>query len=456
MLLPGSISPGNVVHELFHAFQYAFKIASCDDYQWWKEASAQWSENYVLPTQIGNEEHAFAPFFFADPGLPLEYGTRDNDNHWYGAYLFPFFAEKTLGADVIRQIMVKLGSEPDSLKAINSIVPFDTYWKHFVLDNWNRSPWDFYNQWDPAFPEGAYTSSLNGSTDNQPIPLILDGNGNAILNPDVALDHLSARYFDFDLSSSAVRSLAFNSLLVDPAHIEALVRIAGSWRDDGDWSAPAPPKFFCRDFASEKVDEVVLIASNSSHDRNSVLDPGNPPPTLAGTNIGCRRWVGSFSGTAHRSGGGDDRTETWSGNATFERQPGSPSQFLPSTSASITWSMHETLQTPGGDCTYTAGPATLTSGSGSVDIPGAYSAQDPRAYHIGLGGTADVPAHAECPGPTSYDYTEHPYSSWLETAGAGFDRHAVKADGGTGDDTSSRTDFDGNQITWHWNFTAPQ
>ena len=109
---------GTLVHELMHAFQYTYKTAgSCDEYRWWREASAQWAEDYVYPTEIGNVEQLAADLYLSMPGKPLEF---KNDKHEYGAYLFPFLLARTLRPELIQTIWANDGSY-DSLAAINTL-----------------------------------------------------------------------------------------------------------------------------------------------------------------------------------------------------------------------------------------------------------------------------------------------------------------------------------------------
>ncbi len=464
--MPLSISPGNVAHELFHAFQYAFKFGTdgskCDEYRWWREATAQWAEGYAMGASINNEEHAFAPWFFQDPGFPLEYGDVSNDSRWYGAFLFPLYLEHKVNPVLIATSFQHAASNDDSLKDVDGVAPFSTYWHDFSLALWNRAPFDYFNRWDPPFDasdERAYTSDINGTVHDSQIPVILDGSGNAVLSPNVEVEHLAARYFDFEVGSAGVRTLAFDSFMTDPAYIEGLGRLGSQWYDFGNWSISigANPQYFCRDLSTEKLDELVLIVSNSSYDRTNVLQPdSHHPPTVVATNIGCNTWTGSFSGTEHwqDAASGEDLTASWSGNATFVRDSQFPT-VLRSTSAAITWSLSGTLYSiDGTTCTESAGPAVLTAepGSGEVDLS-IGDPQHPRRYHVQVLHVDDVPATMTCTGGGPMPFTAHPKPAWLETAGDGFQVNDVNPSGtATGD--AKATESDGGKISWHWTFSG--
>lgn len=447
-----SINAVTLAHELMHAFQYTYKAAGgCDEYRWLREATAEWAENFVYSSS--NDEHRVNPFFFDYPDTPLEYR---NDGHEYGDWVLGLYLEKKYSPNLIQQIWAKAASNSDSLEAIDATLiangtSLASLWPDFELQNWNRAPWDFYQSWDSPFPEAAKTSLLDGELLGSPIDVRLNGSGNAILQPNVSVPHLAARYFDFTLGGSGVRSLAFRSLMVDPAHIQALTRKGGAWTHAGDWTATVAPKFFCRDLASEDIDELVLIVSNTSHERGSMLGGGALAPTVAGTNVACRKWTGSFGGSAQTRNPSMELNESWTGSATFERDPAGLTSVLPSTSAAITWTLTGTMTLGGDMCTVAAGPATLTAPeAGEVQL-GVTNVDDPRAYRIVLAHTDDVPAELTCPTVT-IPYTAHPYSIWLETSGGGASEiHRVGADG-TAAGTSGATDSSGKIVSWNWSF----
>lgn len=454
-------NPATLAHELFHAFQFTYKTAgSCSEYHWLREATAEWAEDYVYHC-CGNEEHASNPYFFDFPDTPLEYS---NDQHEYGDWVVFLYLRNRIGLKIIPEIWGAAASKSDSLEAVQSALrtrgsSFQDVWPDFEFHVWNRAPWDFFQQWDPAFLEAAKVSAIDGTLSGAPIDVRLDAHGDGFYLPRVDVPHLGARFFDFNLQASNVKTLAFSSTLVDPAHIQGLVRIGSSWRDAGDWSFPLQPVFYCRDFPGEDVNELVLIVSNSSTDRNDVIDPGTLPPELVGTNIGCMKWTGSFNGseTWTNAAIGENLTATWSGNATFVRNGNQFPTVLQSTSAAITWQLSGTLYSypDASTCTEQAGPVVLTSepNSGQVELA-LTNFHDPRAYRIQVLHVDDVPGVVSCePGGISYPSTAHPHPVWLGTVGAGSQLHDVPASGQiTGD--AQATEADGGVVKWHWTFSA--
>ena len=453
----------DVAHEVAHVFQYAFTNAKdCDSYDWWREADATDAEDQVYPKLNADGYHDVeqynAHYLLDDPSKPLEfYG----DEHQYGAYLFPFFLRRMLGKSGVVQQIWENDGKYDSLQAVNFAIGavgdssgFEGAWPKFALYNWNQDQFNYYEQTDDLVSH-AHRSSLGGAIDDSArISVTPDAAGNKLLTPFVGLDHLSARYYDFNIAAGA-RTLAFSSFMTTPGHIEALGRF-GSWYDLGDWSISlgANPQYFCRDLPAERLEELVLIASNSSYDPNDVLKPDtNYPPTVVATNIGCKKWTGTFSGTEHwANGGGQDITATWSGSATFERDPQFPT-VLRLTSASMTWSKSGTLFSTGDtSCSESAGPAQLTAeaGDGEVDLGVTY-AKDPRRYDIQILHVDDVPATMTCSDGGGGPFTEHPDPGWLGTVGNGTQMNHVKPSGtASGDSTENISG--GGVITWHWTF----
>ena len=151
---------------------------------------------------------------------------------------------------------------------------------------------------------------------------------------------------------------------------------------------------------------------------------------------------------------GEDITATWSGSATFERDPQFPT-VLRLTSASMTWSKSGTLFDTGDtSCSESAGRAQLTAqaGDGEVNLGVTY-AKDPRRYDIQILHVDDVPATMTCTGGGGGPFTEHPDPAWLGTAGNGSQVNRIAPAGTTISGTSQQTISDGGVINWHWTFS---
>ena len=197
---PGIIQ--TTAHELMHAIQFTYDVAeACSEYDWWAEASAKWAEDYVYP--LANGEQPYAPPFLDSPELPLE---NMSDNRHYGAYLLPFYLDRSLeGPGVVRQIWEN-DTASDSLTAINDAVAggFEETWPEFVVRNWNRPPVDDYKTWD-ELTAGA-EPVLNSAID---VKLYGAPDGRFTMVTAARVEHLSALYYDYEFPDDNVRSVTF-------------------------------------------------------------------------------------------------------------------------------------------------------------------------------------------------------------------------------------------------------
>ena len=100
------------------------------------------------------------------------------------------------------------------------------------------------------------------------------------------------------LDASSGRTMAWTPLppeQIKGARVQALIKIAGraEWEPVQDWTNE-PYKFFCRDQADQRLEELVIIFSNSEYqDRDWTLLPHGVAPYLWVTDIGCWRWQGN-------------------------------------------------------------------------------------------------------------------------------------------------------------------
>jgi hypothetical protein len=111
-------------------------------------------------------------------------------------------------------------------------------------------------------------------------------------------------------TDDAARIVTFNNkplqLSGDLSHlaVRALMKINGQWQPPEDWTN-LPTKTFCRDAKAGRIEELVVMYSNSSRARpreSSVLfldDNQKVLPTLDVSNVGCWRWEGTSSLTTH-------------------------------------------------------------------------------------------------------------------------------------------------------------
>src|SRR6185503_8110589 len=101
---------------------------------WWSEASATWSEDFVYEKdeRITADLRKTLPAFLYAKEKPLD--LRD-DEHEYGAYLFPFFLNriKKFDAGIVRKAWERIANQ-SALEALDEVLPghFAAIWPEFV------------------------------------------------------------------------------------------------------------------------------------------------------------------------------------------------------------------------------------------------------------------------------------------------------------------------------------
>jgi len=407
-----------LAHEFMHSIQKAYAVSGgwCnDEFAWLSEATAMWAEDYVYPTV--DEEHGQAPWFFDPAGTvqPLE---LTDDHHEYGAYLFFFFATHYLGDNPLVRRAWESGESSDSVTAVNKAIPggFAAVWDKFAVYNWNRPPYDQYQKWDQL----AVQPKLYGSNTTWLInaPVLLDFGYLATNSP-----HLSLTYQHFKFEGTEPRLITFyNGLTYElkdkPAEpmpymepfddgtrqydfvtlppddikgvkIQALFKIEGQsdWTLE-DWTGK-PYVSFCRDAKAERLQELVIIYSNSEFSpRTYRVDAKNLVPKLQASDIGCWRYGGSAS--TELTGVGpfghfEDRQQVSS--VAFERMdvhPNIPYPAIRFRVATGQWQRTYDVANPSIGCSghatasTTLGPSTGTGGL--AVLAGASSGPSVRAY----------------------------------------------------------------------------
>jgi hypothetical protein len=429
------------------------------------EATAQWAMDYVYPG--ANEEQKAAPWFLRDFAQPLEIRT---DAHEYGAYLFPFFqARKYNDPETVRRIWDNTASQ-DSLTAIQLAIPdgFEVQWPEFARHNWNSppNPLNPYEQWD-GLTVGTYRylDPLNDIT----VQSIAQDKGFSLSPADIK--HLAATYFRFRFLDNRARNVIFRNGLkfrlskaADDSHfiydgvdsrgaeIRALVKIEGQdWTEQNfqDWTYETET-YFCRDLSAERLEELILIFSNSEWlDRNYTLSPQGLKPALSVSNLGCAGWEGEVNYTNTASG------EGWS--------------YTTQSTAQVSWHL-DTTATSGGHRFYqpegnlkwsvsgTDGFGCQLQGGGDISIEwylgtlwtdnGLVGGPDYRRYHTGGFWVSGAVVTKTCPDGVStvaWDW------QWLPEGEEG----SIQSDGVTIEDTAHQGDGDpGGPRDWTWRFTA--
>jgi hypothetical protein len=224
------------------------------------------------------------------------------------------------------------------------------------------------------------------------------------------------------------------------------VKINGKWLPEDDWTN-IPFKTFCRDAKDERIEELVVMYSNSNPARpreSSVIDlvPQGQSfvPTVDVSNVGCWRWEGTSSVTSRATGG---LTTVASATASFERfrdpllpQAGGTELYL-TRSGAASYSINGPFAAA---CTISgaaSSPIGATDGSLTVAINLPSFPTNQRV--VGHGGTSiSVTETVTCPTVPPQVSSPRVAAIWLSLPGEG-----------------ARISSDGQSVTGHSEETAP-
>ena len=479
-----------LAHEFMHVLTWTYwPNAHCvfpGEYAWLTEATGTWAEEVVYHDLNMAAEWRRAPFFLMLPRLPLEKDPAP-PRRWYGAYLWLFYLDKT--NNPASRIWTASAGATDSLDAVNRSIEggFAEQWSKFTLRNWNKPPVDDYNTWDPGL---TYTvSQFANAVEKRDITLA--GMPDFAFNLDLnnGVEHLSAHYFHLKFPDENVRTAVFYngfsyklgmkdvttnglpygvqrvaSTLSDAdrkgRNVRALVKISGQpWKEE-DWTNRAFVSY-CRDKTDERVEEIVLVFSNSDHsDRTRKLQPLDLPPTLWASNMACWKWTGTAKyRVTHPNGVIDtaDATITWSRPAAGEATAVDNDIALRATGfevqGTVAWTVSGYNTTNG--CQY--------SGSGTTGIRGSltlYNFTTEGERHRGYHGDAKMDVHEvqvnrTCSdgsgGPSPYPILVPVFTTWTPIG----DHWAVKTiDAGGAKMKDEFRNFMGINAVIDWDFQA--
>ena len=333
-----------IAHELLHAIQFGMtRAAACDDYKWLDEATATWVMDHVEPganfEDGGNgvarpgfarrQGRFFANYLYNDHRVSIENASPESNPelNGYGDYLFFQYLARTYQPQTIKAILdatearasvEAMASALDARGGMKAIWPefAKTLWNDdvgHVLDDWSRlDNYDFglaaiYSPSAQAAQTAASTKLKTLDVDQRGQPresfkLLKNALGTA--GTFYEIEPRSMHYEHLKFGDDSVSSLFFfNPVAAMPNRefmkVQVKLKIGGSWRDFEDWTAE-PYKQLCRDRKDERVEELILIVSNSEVNRGAEQPFRYPKqfPMLASTsNVGCWRWLGTASTT---------------------------------------------------------------------------------------------------------------------------------------------------------------
>jgi hypothetical protein len=147
--------------------------------------------------------------------------------------------------------------------------------------------WDGYDYGMANVAQANPTTLAGGRT----TLALLSANGGRLEPRSLAYERLT---FPDEVSPVLLSNPLATLPLVEHLKLTAVKKIGGQWRAPEDWTAD-DAKYFCRDRVDERIEELVLIVSNSDPDPNAapVVLPANPAFELSASNVGCWKWQGS-------------------------------------------------------------------------------------------------------------------------------------------------------------------
>lgn len=393
-----------VAHEFAHVLQFTMNrpgnaFGGCEEYEWLDEATAEWAMDFVDPTW--NREDGlnktspnyqrsgsfYAQYLYSDhmasiekPGL-----AGDPKKNGYADYIFFQYLARKYDPSTIKEIYDTMEAR-SSVEAVEAALAskggIKAVWPEFAMTLWNDAAnqnLDDFSRWNkydfglaPVFERRAGVPPAHPEADKlKTIEVDQQGRGresfrmlkNALERPGGAsadfyeIQPRSIFYEHLKFSDPTVSSVYFfNPVAVIPGHgfikVQARKKIGGTWRDTEDWTDESY-KQFCRDKKDERLEEMLIVISNSQVDRANETPfrfPKLVPMLTSSSNVGCWKWVGTASSVVTGTVPGPSES-TARGNVTFEVASMLPGRLRFETS----------IGNVGGDSRATLGACTLTS-----------------------------------------------------------------------------------------------
>lgn len=337
----------STAHEVMHAIHWAYPSnAKGLANGWFRDGLANWAADQVFSGNVALNTMASCHFKSAE--LSLDNDAAGYCDRWagisrnYGAYLPLQFLFKTRGgAATIKSILAATGGATTStLEAVNSVVPFKSWWPDYARKLWNRdtvtvkdSP-NTFDDWDQLTNVPRHTPMLAPDGRNN-----TDGrlNGSLEATTAIATDvaNLSARYYRYTFQSDVnTRSVMFHNTFYDnwknqqAVSVHAFFKSAGQaqW-DEEDWT-DVEWIGFCRDWKLQRLEElVVVVASAEWTGANPKVVAGQAPELLRNV-IGCWQFEGEAKRTDTFASSGRSGTVVATFQAKYDGHPGNtPLQY---------------------------------------------------------------------------------------------------------------------------------
>lgn len=321
-----------IAHELMHTIQLALMTEAqnaaanpaspTNSLAWLMESTATWAEHFVHPEL--DVEHRHVKHFFDVPELELD---AVAGLHEYGGYVFHLYLTETRNDEVIPAIWTSIEGDR-VLEAIDGALggKLEEEWRRFTAYNWNFDRFDFYARWDRISDSIAFrTEQEVPAAPNLEQVLEIDLAALSTAGPVVGGPYLSSQYFHYVFSDLSARTVLFangytfdltkgTNPILSPfdeiylaerlseedkkgAHVTALVKAGGEWLEEPYDLSDVAFAEFCQDYNEERIEELVLIFSNSrfAEGERTTIRPKSLKPQLFVSNMGCGNWKGEAS-----------------------------------------------------------------------------------------------------------------------------------------------------------------
>jgi hypothetical protein len=391
-------------HEFMHVLQLAMdRRPDCAETKWLDEGTAEWAMDYVdssFNVEDGFEKHSskfkrsgafLLEYLLWDHQAPIEKKGRggDPEANGYVDYLFFQFLARKHTPDTIKQIFDGMAG-PTGKQTVEAVASalgsrggFKEVWPDFAKTLWNNSAaklldyWNTQDQYDMGlsyiFSPSAGEFRHHAGDRLKTIEIDQKGASKAKFTllksaleseGDYTIEPRSFYYEHMKFTDDTVHLALFvNPVGSIPAadrefiKVQGWKKIAGEWKGPEDWTAD-PYVLFCRDKKDERVEELLILVSNSEANRGTEKPfkiPRRFPMQLSTSNVGCWQWEGTAS-TEYLGGDGTVAKGIATG-VVFDLTTNIISGiYFETTSGSVTGSG----VTPLGPCTITSGGAQRT------------------------------------------------------------------------------------------------
>ena len=338
-MLDARVSRNIIGHELVHLFQLKVARPNCGEWRYniLDEATASWAFDHLYKGDDFEHQFAVGDFSYFD-GTFGEWHESILYGHGVGAFAcngycdYPFFEwldrkygpqaiknviEATGGASAQRAFEVGLGGIGGGLEQL---------WPKFALAMWNdyeNHVADEWNSWEHMAGAGLRKGYVQA--ENHFIEAKLDGAPKADLKQALinltrgGLDPMTMEYVQIKFTDDKVTRIHLEPRgdvlhgMYPRVRLQALQKIDGRWKPVEDWSNKHEVNY-CRDKRAERIEELVLIWSNShagdaAFERDppmvvGLFDEDSKLPEFKISNASCMPWHGTTKVTITGEDGG--------------------------------------------------------------------------------------------------------------------------------------------------------